>query len=301
MALIERTNAEALIPEGEVQDIFKSVAETSVAMQLLTRLPNMTSNKTRIKVEESLPLVYWQAGDTAFKKTTTMKWKNKYLYAEEIAVIIPISEAVLEDAEYDIWGEVKPKIVEAISATFDSAVFFGTNKPANFPEGIVTQASTKGFSLEQGDLNLYGVLNELMGKVETAGYDVTGVVGGPSVKKDFRNLLDKNGQLIVGDEISALPRYIMKNGAWKNDEARLILGDFKEGVFALRQDVTYKLLTEGVIQDPDSKEILYNLAQQDMVALRVVFRIGWQLPNPVNALAPNEEARLPFAILEPNA
>ena len=301
MAMITRTNAEALIPEGEVQEIFKSVAETSIAMQLLTRLPNMSSNKTRIKVEESLPLVYWQESDTAFKKTTEMKWKNKFIYAEELAVIIPISEAVLDDAEYDIWGEVKPKIIEAIAAKFDQAVFFGTDKPVNYPEGIVALASTRGYSLEQGDSTFYEIVSDLMGKVEEAGFNPTGIVGGPSLKKAFRNLLDKNGQLIVGDEISALPRYIMKNGAWNNATARLVLGDFKEAVYAVRQDVTYKLLTEGVIQDPASKEILYNLAQQDMVALRVVFRIGWQLPNPVNALAPNEEARLPFAILEPIA
>lgn len=300
MGAIDRTNAEALIPDVEVKDIFKRVAETSVAMQLLTRLPNMTTNKTRIKVEESLPLVYWQSSDTAFKKTSEMKWKNKYIYAEEMAVIVPISEAVLDDAEYDIWGEVKPKIVEAIASLFDQAVFFGTDKPANYPEGIVSLAETRGFSETQGSETLYNTINELMGKVEESGYDVTGIVGGPSIKKTFRGMTDSIGQLIVGDEITSLPRHIMANGAWKNDTARLILGDFKEAVYSIRQDVTYKLLTEGVIQDPSSKEIVYNLAQQDMVALRVVFRIGWQLPNPVNPLKPEESARLPFAILKPN-
>ena len=63
-----------------------------------------------------------------------------------------------------------------------------------------------------------------------------------------------------------------------------------------RQDITYKLLTEGVIQDPTDKSILYNLAQQDMVALRAVMRIAYQLPNPVNRLQSSEDARLPFAV-----
>ena len=44
--------------------------------------------------------------------------------------------------------------------------------------------------------------------------------------------------------------------------------------------------------------ILYNLAQDDMVALRVVMRLGWEIPNPVNAL--NEtDTRFPFAALVP--
>ena len=43
---------------------------------------------------------------------------------------------------------------------------------------------------------------------------------------------------------------------------------------------------------------MYNLAQDDMVALRVTMRLGWEIPNPVNAL--NEtDARFPFAALVP--
>ena len=59
-----------------------------------------------------------------------------------------------------------------------------------------------------------------------------------------------------------------------------------------------KILDQGVIQDPATKEIVYNLAQQDMIALRVVFRMGWALPNPATRL--NEDRTgCAFAYLEP--
>jgi hypothetical protein len=37
--------------------------------------------------------------------------------------------------------------------------------------------------------------------------------------------------------------------------------------------------------------------QNDMVALRAVMRLGWEIPNPINALQPTAAVRCPFAIL----
>ena len=66
----------------------------------------------------------------------------------------------------------------------------------------------------------------------------------------------------------------------------------------MEQDITYKILDQAVIQDNTGK-IIYNLAQQDMVALRAVMRLAWQMPNPINRLDPKEESRYPIAALVP--
>ena len=300
-AMISHSDVDALIPEGEVREIFQGIEKESQVFKLLTRLPNMSSNRTRIKVLDSLPIAYWQGSSTAFKQTSKQAWKNKYLVAEEIAVIIPIAEADLDDAEYDIWGQVKPKIVEAISKMVDKVVLFGgTDKPESFPKSILDSAFEKGFVHEKGNNEtIYNAISETMGLVEESGYSVNGLLAGPGIKKVFRGMTDTTGQLITGDEISALPRAIVENGAWDKDKAIAVVGDFKQGVFSIRQDITYKLLTEGVIQDPSDGSIVYNLAQQDMVALRVTFRFAWQLPNPVNRLAEDEDGRLPFAVVAP--
>jgi hypothetical protein len=86
------------------------------------------------------------------------------------------------------------------------------------------------------------------------------------------------------------------NGAWDDDEAELLAADWKKFVVGIRQDVTYDLFSEGVISDADGKVIL-NLMQQDTKALRVVFRVGFQVAIPVTRIGPS--TRYPAGVITP--
>ena len=61
------------------------------------------------------------------------------------------------------------------------------------------------------------------------------------------------------------------------------------------------MFTEGIVQDPATGAIKYNLMQEDMTALRVVMRLGWEIPNPITSLAPDEATRFPFASINPGS
>ena len=124
--------------------------------------------------------------------------------------------------------------------------------------------------------------------------------------KILDRLRDTTGQPIFKSNMQDVARYTLdgapitfpENGSFYANIAQLVVGDFGQAVYAIRQDVTVKILTEGVIQDPTTREIVYNLAQQDMTALRVVFRMGWALPNPATRM--NEDRTgCAFAYLEP--
>lgn len=298
---IDKTNVEALIDTQVANEIFEGVVRESKALSMFRRLPNMTSDKTKLRVLDSLPIAYFvdESTNNGRKNLTKMAWDKKYINAAELAVIVPIKENVLNDTEIDIWAEVKPRIVEAFGKKIDNAIFNGTDKPADWRAGLIPSIVTAGAEVTEGD-NLYSDINDVMTKVEESGYNVTGLLGGVGLKGKFRMLTDTTGQPIKGTEIDSLPKAFLDNGAWDKTKSILIAGDFSQAVYAIRQDVTYKVLTEAVIQDPSSGDILYNLAQDDMVALRVVMRLGWEIPNPVNAL--NETAtRFPFANLKPKA
>lgn len=303
MSYVSRTDLAGLIPEEEVREVFKGVEAQSAAMKLLYRLPNLSTKVSKLKVLDSLPVIYWQGADTARKQLTTQAWKNKFLTAEELAVIIPISKLALDDADYDIWGEIKPKVQEAISGKIDEAIFIGgSGVPSSFPKGLLEQAQEKGLVVaEDGTKKFYQLVSEALGLIEDLGYDASAIIGGPSLKKSFRDMTDTTGQLITGSEIGSLSREVVKNGSWDKSKASFMVGDFKQFVYAIRQELEAKLFEDGVIQDPSTGAILYNLLQDDMAAVRFTFRMGWQAPNPINALAGDETLRLPLAVVVPSA
>lgn len=298
----EITRDNVVLPVEYTTDIITSVTKQSKALQLLRRLPDMQRNERILPVLDSLPIAYFQQSDTAHKNLTSLMWKGVNIQVGEVAVIVPISENVLNDATMDIWESVKPSIIEAFGKVIDSAIFTGVGKPTFWREGLIPSAIASGNVVtESADKTFYQSINEAMEKVEEDGFDVNGILGGINVKSKFRNMVDKNGQPLNTTEIGSLRREFVDNGAWDKTQATALVGDFTQGVYAIRQDITFKILDQATLVDPSTKEVLFNLAQMDMLALRCVLRIGWACPNPVTALNGDGDTRFPFAVIKPSA
>lgn len=308
--IIDRSGAESLIPEERASEIIQGAIEQSTVLSMGRRLANMTAAQTRLPVLDALPIAYFVNGDTGQKKTTKQAWDKKTIIAEEIAVIVPIPEAVLDDADYDIWGEVRPRIQEAFGKVIDAAILFGTDKPATWREGLVPSAKTAG-AVKALTADLYtDLLGEggVISKVEESGYFVTGHAADISMRAKLRGLKDGNERPLFLNSMQQVGNYTLdgsainfpRNGSFDKAQALLISGDFSQLVYSIRQDITFKLFTEGVVQNTDGT-IAYNLMQNDMVALRAVMRLGWEIPNPVNGLEKDKTKRFPFAVLTPGA
>ena len=305
--IISRTDATSLIPLPVAQEIQTSAIEQSAALRLFRRVP-MSSKTYKMPVLSALPTASWVSGDTGLKQTTEANWADKTLTVEELAVIVPIPEAVLDDAQFDIWGEIRPLIAEAMGRALDSAIFFGTNKPASWPSDIVTAAVAAGNVVARGTNTMAkgGIaedINATMGAVEGDGYDVNGFVTSRAFRTRFRGARDANGQRFLdidsnGERMEGQPIAYGMSGLWPTglNAAELIAGDFTKGIIGVRQDITYKMFTEGVITNADGT-IAYNLMQQDMIAMRVVARYAFQVANPINYSQGTEGSRFPFGIL----
>lgn len=310
--IISRTDAAALIPEDVANQIIQEMPPSSYALSTFRQV-RMARAQQRLPVMSALAVAYWVSPtDTGIKQTSEVNWANVYLNAEEIACIVPIPQAVLDDSAFDIWANVRPILVAAIGRTLDAAVFFGTNIPGTWPTAIVPAAVAAGNTITGGVTapaagGLAADYVSTFAKVWEDGFDVNFGVAPPQAQAALYNTRDTQGRRLDdvqalstgGVSIAGVPVDFEMGGLWASGAGAptLISGDKNQGIIGLRQDITYKLLTEAVIQD-NTGAIMYNLAQQDMVAMRVVFRVAFAVPNPITYDNPAAGTRYPFSVLK---
>jgi HK97 family phage major capsid protein len=240
--LVSRTSAQALIPEVVSNDILGGLTNESAALQMFRQV-RMATNQTRMPVLSALPTAYFVTGDTGLKQTTQVDWSNKFLNVEELATIVPIPEAVFDDANFDVWGNIRPLLTDAIARALDAAVIFGTNKPASWAPAIVTDATSAGNVVNRSvgtprtdKAGLAGYFSDAFAQVEADGFAVNGIVANTIYKGLLRNTRDANGNLLAevspssvfGETVS----YPMR-GLWPAagvGAAEAIAGDFTQAI-----------------------------------------------------------------------
>ncbi len=303
MAEISRADALALISEQDMGEMWEEAEKSSAAMSTF-RTIRMTKKQAKVRVLDTLPAApsggAWVNGDTGTKPTLDMSWANKYIVAEEIAGIVPIPENVLDDADMDIWGEVRPRIAEYVGYHVDLAVFLGINAPASFPDSLAEGATAAGNVLDlstylasgtQDDgVDLGGAYNELFGLVEDDGFTTNIAWTKKAQRRLLRNLRNLNGDLIYSDGLKGAEQApsiwgvdmdFVENGALNQDANVLtIAGDRSKAILGIRQDIEFKFLDQATLTDGNGK-VLLSLAEQDAIALRFKMRIGFQVADPI--------------------
>lgn len=305
--VIARTDVQAMIREQVSNLMLEDLQNDSAALSIFRRI-NVPTNQTRFPVLSALPSAYFVTGDTGLKQTTEAAWSNKYINIEEIAAIVPIPDAVREDASFDIAGEVIPLLRDAIGRTLDAAIFFGTSAPTSWPDDVVTAATAAGNTVARGTATdaeggIAEDINNLIGELEDDGYAPTAFVSNVTLRRRLRSARDANGQMLADvnggvTNIWGIPTQYPMAGLWPTglSAAEVFALQARNFVLGVRKDFTVTFHTEGVIQD-NTGTIVYNLMQQDMSAIRVVFRAGWQVSNPLNYQEGTEANRYPAGVL----
>lgn len=295
-----------IIPVQYANEIIKNAPKSSV---LLTRGRHvaMTSKQRKQPVLNLFPAAYWVDGDTGLKQTSKAQWKGLTMTAEEIAVIIPVPEAIIEDSAIDLWAEITPAVAESFGKLIDQAGIFGTGKPESWPEAIVPGAIAANNAIEFGTgVDLADDIAAMGETLAEQGYGMNGFASQPGLNWKLRRLRSTDNEPIYQQVLAetgttglyGLPLNEVDNGAWDKTKAMIMGADWNNFLVGIRKDMTYKWLDQAVISDADGK-VMLNLAQQDCMALRVVCRVGFAVANPVNGVEPDGTKRFPAAVITP--
>lgn len=307
MAVISKADAEALLAKQSVNDILQDAPKTSAALTSFRTVP-MSAGVSSMPVLAALPTAGFVTDDTenasSTKPTSRVAWSKKELRVEEIAVIIPIHENTFDDSEFDIWANVRPLIAQEFGRVLDGAVFFGVNKPTTWDASIVAGATTAGnvyTTPGTGAPDLAEQINQTWALVEADGFDVNVNYTSRALRSRLRGLRDADGNPIYLDglrgdgatrSIYGEDLFYVTNGAWDPAQATVISGDRSKAIIGVRQDMTFKILTEATVGG-------YNLAEKDMIALRCKMRIAFAVDTPLTLEGGADG--YPFAILAPAA
>jgi HK97 family phage major capsid protein len=286
MADINRTDVSTLIEEAYSHVLLDAAVASSTVLQAFPKV-NMGTKTTHLPVLASLPTAGW-VSETAAKPTSEVTWADLTLVAEEIAVIVPVHENVLDDATTSILEEVTRRGGEAIGKVLDSAVIHGTNKPSSWvsPDLVaaaVAASQTSAITLGAANVaDIPGSINKAGRQLAKTGFMPDTLLGPLTLRYDVENIRDSTGAPIFRNEsLGGYQTYFNRNGAWEAAEASLIVVDSSRVRIGVRQDITVKFLDQATVGS-------INLAERDMVAIRMKARFAYVLGISTTTLGTNQ-------------
>ncbi len=288
-------DASGLIPQNISNEVLAIVGQESGVLKLARTVP-VPAGVTQLPVQTSLPKASWVTAPGGRKAYTDLGFRMVVMPVEEVAAVVAIADTYLEDSAINLWNFVKPQLAQSIRTALDLAVLFGEDAPASFPAGgIVATAivSDPGVDAVDG-------INNAMSDVEAQGLPVTGHDADMAVKGLLRGVRDANGALLLGqgqtangglDSIYGEP---VVWGQFPIDETiNFITGDWDALTVGVRQDIRYKLSTDGVIADATGKVQVTGF-QDNVTLMKVWARYGVVLIQPPTQR--NPAGAKPFAV-----
>ena len=280
-----------LIPPAEfVADVLRIAEDFGVARRDMMYLPfSGPANSRQIPALGTSVAVTW-TGEKV-KKSGTQPLLNLITQTlKKLAAIVPFTEELLEDSAVDLYSLLVDLFAEAIGVEEDAQFFAGdgtvwTGVLNNGSVQVVDMAVGEGFGDITADylLDMPSKLKKSIRKggkyyIETTVMDVV-----RKLKADGAYIYQQPAGEIPGkiwgyevEEVDSLPALSETAAA----TPFVIFANLKRcAIFGDKQQMKVKLLDQATITDTDGQTAI-NLAEQDVLALRVVERVGYVLALP---------------------
>jgi HK97 family phage major capsid protein len=274
-----------------VAEVNRFTLQYGVARRDMRYMPfSGAGNSRTIPLLDSSVSVFW-VGEAGAKPSTKPAFGYVTQTLKKIAAIVPMTEELLEDSAIDIIALLGELFGEAVAMEEDRVFFAGNTGSGDPFNGVINASGVVPTLLGSGDdandLNADDLL-DLIGSVP------------PQIQKNGKfymhssilRCIQKLKSTVTGNYIWQGPVGGQPGTIWNRPyETVDVLPDStltthsapymfytdlkKTCVYGDKGGLKVKLLDQGIVQSADESPSDLNLSTQDMVALRIVKRVGY--------------------------
>ena len=221
--------------------------------------------------------------------TAKVQAKSYVLEARKIAVILPVTEEVLNYTWTDYFDSIKDKIVDLFNKKIDGAAFLGLYSNP-FGNNVLNAAKTAN-NVVKGDITL----DNIYAVEDKSEKEPNAFVGHRTINRTLRGIRDdvNGGQHVftkpanpnATGELDGLPYAQLQLQDGQNYPAgTLLTGNFNGLVYGIPNGTNLRLkiadqATLSKVQNSGADTGDVHLFEQDMQALRAIFEIAVAIPN----------------------
>lgn len=261
-----------------------------LARREMLYLPFSGPGNSRVIPSLGTSVSVWWTGEGAKKDSTQPTFNVVTQTLKKLAAIVPFTEEILEDSAINITQLLAALFAEAVAKEEDIQFFAGTGSPWT---GVLNNSNVNGVDQATGDVTQL-TADDLLDMIDAT---PTGALAGSkfymsrSVFSIVRKLKTEQGAYIYQQPSASTPAQIWDYpfelsdafpaaGDVDTGDPYILFGNLKQGaVFGDKQQLRVKLLDQATITDTDGTTQI-NLAEQDMLALRIEERVGYVVALP---------------------
>jgi HK97 family phage major capsid protein len=273
------------VPEPLASTIWGNIQNKSAIIPFLNKIP-MTSATLALNAVDQDLVMSWVSQEGGAKTVSNENYAQVTLTAYELAVIVTITDILIEDANINMDAHIRGEIEDAVVAALEQSYLgyyagtpFAQTLSGSCPAAHTVAAGTGG--------DLLIDISNALGCIEEDGFvNNIGFVTHPAVKADLRNLRDDYGQPLFQPANAAEPATLFgypirftRNMTTTGSPAahELIVADWKYCMEGVRNSMSLEKTSVGTVGD-------HNLFVENKTAIKAHIRRGFAIRD-VNCLA----------------
>ena len=277
------------ITSEQITDLFTDALVQSSKVIQLGQKVEMDGKMVRKGVELGQLTDAYFVGEGEKIGTAKVQAKSYVLEARKIAVILPVTEEVLNYTWTDYFESIKDKIVDLFNKKIDGAAFLGLH---GNPFGAnVLKAAKDANNVVEGEISL----ENIYAVEDTPEKEPNAFVGHRTINRTLRGIRDdvNGGQHVftkpanpnATGELDGLPYAQLQLQSGQTYPAgTLLTGNFNGLVYGIPNGTNLRLkiadqATLSKVQNTGTTTGDVHLFEQDMQALRAIFEIAVAIPN----------------------